>query len=208
MVPFREGLHGGIPFQGIGCQCSIPCESLFRVIIHSQVELEETARTAASTPRSSTLPSPITPPEDTGSSALTTSLTEEDSPLPSPCPSSRNSPKRSLMDIIYSENRVSSFACLQFFPVMESTILILAISDEGQISSRFSCLNQLLLSLWHISELVQGRGMSLMMVCGLSCFRQCIINPVRLLNISTTLSGMKREWQEVEGEVGGEQERD
>ena len=84
-----------------------------------QTELEETARTTASTPHSSTLsslPSPTTPgtPLDQAS-AIAVNLMEEDTPLPSPSPSTRFSPKKSQMDIIYSDNRVSFMSSLTLY---------------------------------------------------------------------------------------------
>lgn len=79
-----------------------------------QAELEETARTAASTPHSSAFssaPSPTTPSTDSAP------MTAEDTPLPSPSPSNRPSPKKSQMDIIYSDNRVNMLSVDGFIKI-------------------------------------------------------------------------------------------
>lgn len=79
-----------------------------------QAELEETTRTAASTPHSSAFssaPSPTTPSIDSAP------MTAEDTPLPSPSPSNRPSPKKSQMDIIYSDNRVNMLSVDGFIKI-------------------------------------------------------------------------------------------
>ena len=110
------------------------------VALSPQAELEESARTATSTPHSSTLsslPSPITPLLDQAPAAA--SMADEDTPLPSPSPVSRLSPKKSAMDIIYSDNRVGLFLSI---PDRNDCLYLV---DQVKICSKYSFIHQLLL---------------------------------------------------------------
>ena len=73
--------------------------------------MEETAKTASNTPHSSTFSSfssPDVPVSDQASAAML-GMVGEDTPLSSPSPSNRTAPKKSQMDIIYSENKVNTY---------------------------------------------------------------------------------------------------
>lgn len=154
-----------------------------------QAELEETARTAASTPHSSTfssLPSPATPPLDPASAAST----GEDTPLPSPSPANRLSPKKSQMDIIYSENKVSLILsdrslCGGFIEVFQQ---IKSRSAQSTLSSvSFSLLPNLTVSL------SQSNAASHLYPL-LSQYRPSIISPVNPPSTIRTSSGTPQDY--------------
>ncbi len=83
-----------------------------------QAELEDTARATSGTPHSSnfsSLPSPTTPcSSDKASHSALICLAKEGLSSSSPSPSDHTSPKKTQMDIIYSENKVKKLILIIF----------------------------------------------------------------------------------------------